>query len=150
MIHLQTRCPSCATEFGWETFESLQRQGSFFVVPPLAVVRCPNCNQPSLPGETLPMLSLAPLILKEEDYTGAISRLFSRLPDGYRMMQRYAIGNGNELALCTMYSPGMFFLVFLNHMGDVDITRIERVAEQGAREKVRAVASIIGATKIEA
>lgn len=149
MIHLQTRCPACATEFAWETYASLQRQGSFFVVPPLAVVRCPNCNQVSLPGETLPLLSLSPLFLNEEDYTGAISRHFGVLPDGFRMMLRYAIGNGNEIALCTMYT-GTFFLIFLSHTGDVDITKIAGVAEQGAREKVQAVASIIGATKIEA
>jgi hypothetical protein len=147
MIHLETQCPICGKQFVWETYCDIQRQGPQFVVPMTEHVLCPGCNHKYIQGESLPVLSIA--LIDREDYELIMSRYLGALPDDFRLTTRYAIGNGNEFALCFMRQT--FCLLFMGHDGGMlDMERVSGAfTEEGAQEKARTIALIIGATKIE-
>lgn len=152
MITIQTSCPNCKAVFEWATYELLEQKRHLFVVPPRYAVECPTCHRTALPGEMLPVLSLVSSFRQEEDYQAAILDHMGSVPEHFGVIVRYNVANG-ELALCTMYESNRFFLIFLGHNGEVETVPISSLSnpstELGAREKMKNIAAVIGATEIK-
>lgn len=148
MISIKTQCQRCGEQIIYITHQDLKREGTSFVVPGLDRIHCssPVCKHIHEPGETLPILSM-PSVMTREEYEQRINADTVIFYDDFRLIERYKIGNGNEIALCFLLKT--FCLVFMSHTGEIERVRTDATAEYGAREEVRNIARIIGATKIE-